>query len=379
MRDILLGKEPKDFDIATNARPEQICALFHRCRLIGRRFRLAHIYFGREAIEVVTFRGADSGTQQEHVTESGRILSDNVFGNIEEDALRRDFTVNALYYNIEDFSIVDYTDGMTDLRAGVLRLIGDPETRYREDPVRMLRAVRLATKLDFIIDKASAEAIETLGDLLQDISASRLFEEVRKLFLSGAAAATCQALREYGLFQYLFPETCKAIAHSNASSDWLLIEKAMYNTDERIREDKPVTPAFLLAVLLWPAVKELVTQRRFSRVPPAQALDQAGAVVAGEQSQVISIPKRFSHPMREIWRMQPRFDQTGKKSAERLMHHPRFRAAYDFLLLRSEVGEVDPELVQWWTAAQLGNEELQRKRAASARRRRGRKRHRGTH
>lgn len=353
MRDLLLGREPKDFDVATDATPEQVKEVFRNCRLIGRRFRLAHVHFGREIIEVATFRSMQDATEPgDRETENGMLVRDNIYGTIEEDALRRDFTVNALYYNIEDFSVVDYTGGLEDLRAGVLRLLGDPETRYREDPVRMLRAVRFAAKLGFIINPACEQPLIELGSLLQGVPPARLFEEVLKLFMAGVALHSFEKLRHYGLFGELFPETEEALAHEDHEFPITFVVRGMQNTDTRIREGKPVTPAFLFAVLLWEPVRLLAERLQAAGEAPLPAMQQAGSDVLMTQLERVSIPKRFSIPMREIWSLQHRFEQRAGKRPHRLLTHPRFRAAYDFLLLRAEAGEVDQELADWWTGFQ---------------------------
>ena len=250
VRDLSLGREPKDFDVATDATPDEVKALFRNCRLIGRRFRLAHVHWGPEIIEVATFRAmtpdADSG-DKDHVVEDGLVLRDNVYGTIEEDALRRDFTINALYYNIADFSVVDYAGGMADLQAGRLRLIGDPAVRYREDPVRMLRAVRFAAKLGFTIDSATAAPIPRMADLLDDIPPARLFDEVLKLFMAGQGVETFEALRHHGLFRYLFPASDTALDDDDHGQLITFVARALESTDARVNNDRPVTPAFLFA------------------------------------------------------------------------------------------------------------------------------------
>ncbi|RMF13648.1 MAG: polynucleotide adenylyltransferase PcnB [Gammaproteobacteria bacterium] len=358
VRDILLGQPPKDFDVATSATPEQVKALFSNCRLIGRRFRLAHVHFGREIIEVATFRAQlkpeEAARGKAEVSEDGQITRDNVWGTKEEDALRRDFTINALYYNVEDFSIHDHAGGMEDIAARRLRLIGDPETRYREDPVRMLRAIRFAAKLDFSIDPATARPIRDMAPLLENIPAARLFEEVLKLFMSGHGVRSFDLLREYGLFKPLFPQT-DALLESGDAYSLRLIRAALANTDERIRADKPVTPAFLYAAMLWPVVQQ--GQARFMgqhSLPPMQALQEAAADAIGRQVRSTALPKRFSLPMKEIWEMQLRLTRKQRKRAEALVTHPRFRAAYDFLLLRELAGEDLGGLGAWWTAFQEG-------------------------
>ncbi len=358
VRDLLLGREPKDFDVATDARPEEVKRLFRNCRLIGRRFRLAHVHFGPEIIEVATFRGQVGDDVEEDLllqADDGRLLRDNVYGSIEEDALRRDFTVNALYYNIEDFSVVDYVGGMQDLHAGTLRMIGDPAQRYREDPVRMLRAVRFAAKLGFRIHADSETPLWDLGGLLGDVSASRLFDEVLKLFLGGCAVQSFELMRHYRLFGRLFPQTEAALAVEDQGFPLTLVARALANTDARIAEAKPVTPAFLFAALLWEPVRrraEQLTDEAPGEWTWLQALQSAGSRTVGEQAAHTAIPKRFSMPMREIWMLQARLRHTTGKRPLRLLQHPRFRAAYDFLVLRAESGEADPELARWWTALQ---------------------------
>ena len=398
VRDLLLGREPKDFDVATDARPEEVRALFRNCRLIGRRFRLAHVRFGPEIVEVATFRAiprlaADAAAEDEGegagpegeivIDEDGRIVRDNVYGTIEEDAWRRDFTVNALYYNIADFSVVDYVGGVEDLRAGLIRLIGEPEQRYREDPVRMLRAVRFAAKLGFRIEPATAEPIRRLSHLLEDIPPARLYEEVLKLFLGGAAVTTYELLRHYGLFGRLFPLTEEALAEEEGGFPHVFVVRALENTDARVAAGKPVTPAFLFAVLLWEAVRRrarsLADERGLGEV---EALHKAASEVMAEQARRVSLPKRFRPQMREIWTLQPRFEQRRGRRPLRLLTHPRFRAAYDFMLLRAEAGEVEAETAEWWrrfeAASEAEREELLAAGGGGARRpRRRRRRRRG--
>jgi len=352
VRDLLLGREPKDFDVATDAHPEQVQRLFRNCRLIGRRFRLAHVIFGREVIEVATFRAMQDASGEadgHHVDGEGRIVRDNVYGTIEDDALRRDFTVNALYYNVADFSIIDYTGGMHDLEAGLLRLLGDPETRYREDPVRMLRAVRFATKLGFRLDPATEAPIRQLAPLLGDIPPARLFDEMLKLFLGGSALANFEMLRHYHLFEQLFPQTEQSLGHELNDFPLMLVSRGMANTDARIAENKPVTPAFLFAVLLWHPVLERAARLQAEGQHPAMAMQHAGSQVIEEQARVLATPRRYALPMREIWMLQIRLEQQGGRRARRVLEHPRFRAAYDFLLLRGEAGEVSREVCDWWT------------------------------
>jgi len=354
VRDLLLGHEPKDFDIATNATPEEVREVFRNCRLIGRRFRLAHVFFGREIVEVATFRGsnAEAGSDA-RVTEQGMILRDNVYGSITEDALRRDFTVNALYYNIADFSLVDYAGGLADIEQGRLRLIGDdPVARYREDPVRMLRAVRFACKLGFIIDPDCAAPIRELAGLLGEISPARLFEETLKLFHSGYALHAFEKLRHFDLFAQLFPETDVCLAREEQAFPITFVSRGLDNTDRRILEGKPVAPAFLFAVLLWEPVRLRYQTLLAEGLPSADAMALASHEIASAQQRRVAIQKRFALPMREIWALQPRLERRQGKRPLMLLGHPRFRAAYDFLLLRAEAGEIDPELGQWWTRFQ---------------------------
>ncbi len=356
VRDLLLGREPKDFDVSTDAEPEEVKALFRNCRLVGRRFRLAHIIFGRDVVEVATFRGQGSDNIEGELErdENGRLLRDNVYGTREEDAWRRDFTINSLYYNIRDFTVVDYTGGLADLEAGILRIIGDPWQRYREDPVRMLRAVRFAAKIGFRLEEKTEEALLELGHLLRDIPPARLFDEVLKLFLGGCAVQTFELLRHYDLFQHLFPQTEAALRREEENFPLTLLVRALENTDERIAEDKPVTPAFLYAALLWEPLRqrqrELMEQDE--TLPEAQAFAEAARQVVERQLQSTSLPRRFSTPMQEIWFMQLRLQRRSGKRAYRLLEHPRFRAAYDFLLLRAQAGEGDEELAEWWTEFQ---------------------------
>jgi len=360
VRDLLLGRRPKDFDIATNAHPEQVRELFKNCRLIGRRFRLAHVHFGPEIIEVATFRSSDEAQAEaegDRVMEDGRILRDNVYGSsVEEDVWRRDFTANALYYNIEDFSIVDYVGGVADIQARQLRLIGDPYARYREDPVRLLRAIRFAQKLGLAIHPDTERPITELGHLLEQIPSARLFEEVLKLFLGAHALPTYEALRHYRLFGHLFPDVETALAEGGDGTASRLVALALANTDRRIAADKPVTPAFLFAALLWPPLVQREQYHRGHGHPPLMAMQLAQEDVVSRQAARVAIPRRFTQVTREIWSLQWRLEQRAPKSALRMLGHPRFRAAYDFLLLRAEAGEALSDSCQWWTRFQAENE-----------------------
>ncbi|MBE0365235.1 poly(A) polymerase [Pseudoalteromonas ulvae UL12] len=358
IRDVLLGVEPKDFDVVTNATPEQVKRLFRNCRLIGRRFRLAHIVFGREIIEVATMRGHHEGNESKNpISQSsteGQLLRDNVYGTIDEDAERRDFSINALYYSINDFSIHDYANGMDAIKNRRIELIGHPETRYREDPVRMLRAIRFATKLDMQIAPETEAPIYELADLLANIPAARLFEEVLKLFLNGKAEANFLALRQYGLFKELFPALDLIFEQSTTGEELKFIRQMFINTDLRINADKKVTPAFVFAALLWyPLVQRAEQLMQENRLDEYEAYTQAGNEVVAINSQQIAVPKRFTLGAREIWQIQLRLPKRGGQRAYRLAQQPRFRAAYDFLLLRAQVTpEPLQELATWWTEYQ---------------------------
>ena len=382
VRDLLLETRPKDFDVATSATPEEVRALFRNSRLIGRRFRLVHVRFGREVVEVATFRAGHSADEvSERTTADGRLLSDNVYGTLEEDAMRRDFTVNSLYYDARNFSVLDFAGGLEDLESGQLRLIGDPETRYREDPVRMLRAIRFAAKLDFELSPETGEPIEHLSHLLDDIPAARLFDEVLKLLMSGHGMASLERLRAHDLFRYLFPATDACLAEAPDGVAVRLLSQAMINTDARLAIDKPVTPGFLFAALLWPPVQ--VEQQRMLEVDdgePHTLHERAAGSVIASQIQCVSIPRRFSQMARDIWAMQARLERRRRKDAIALIGHPRFRAAYDFLVLRAEAGEPVSELAEWWTEFQTfdpeGREIALKSLPGGGRRRRGPRRRR---
>jgi poly(A) polymerase len=362
VRDALLELHPKDFDIATDAHPEEVRALFGNCRLIGRRFRLAHIRFGREIIEVATFRAATDGSEKhgdvEHDRE-GRILRDNVYGTIDEDVWRRDFTCNALYYNIADFSIWDYVGGVADVERRHLVLIGEPDKRLREDPVRMLRAIRFAGKLGFTIDKSVAKSIRKNRELLSNVPPARLFDEFLKMFQAGHAVKTFELLRDFDLFGLLFPETDAALEQDDGFLAF--VRAGLANTDDRVSKDKSVTPMFLLGVFFWAPVQARAEQLRAKeKMSVPQSLALAAYDISGQQQSRISIPRRFTSPMREMLAMQPRFDARRGKRACNLLEHRRFRAAYDFLMLRAQCGEVDDDLATFWTDVQAQNADERR-------------------
>ncbi|WP_051414063.1 polynucleotide adenylyltransferase PcnB [Pseudoxanthomonas suwonensis] len=359
VRDLLLGLHPKDFDVATDATPEQVKQLFRNCRLIGRRFRLAHVVYGREIIEVATFRANSDDGSGDREVEDGRLVRDNVYGTIEEDAVRRDFTCNALYYAIEDFSVRDYVGGYEDVQARVMRLIGDPETRYREDPVRMLRAVRLAAKLGFSIEPATAAPIPLLAPLLGEAAPARLFEEMLKLFLSGHAVASFEGLERHGLLAALMPETAAALRSNRSGALRRMLLQGLANTDARVAADEPVSPAFLFALLLWPAYCRALAGLQAQGMHAEEAQRRAADRVTLHQVQTIALPKRFSLPMQEIWLLQSRFSGRQRKRVFRLLAHPRFRAAYDFLVLRQAAADSHAADVEFWrTAQQVSGDEL---------------------
>ena len=354
VRDLMLGLHPKDFDVVTDATPEQIKGLFKNCRLIGRRFRLAHIVFGREIIEVATFRGhhETTGDKQELAKQDkdGLLLRDNVFGSIEEDAQRRDFTFNAMYYNVADYTIRDFANGEAAIEKREVELIGDPEVRYREDPVRMLRAVRFAAKLSMTISPGTAEPITKLAHLLNNIPPARLFEETLKLFLSGKGLATFELMLDYQLVPPLFPQLT-ALLNDKNSKEYQFIRQVLINTDNRINSGQRVTPAFLYAALLWYPLEEHAAKLMAeSGLTPHDAFNIAINDVIHRQTQRIMIPKRFSTVIRDIWILQQRLPRRFGRRAYQLLNHPKFRAGYDFLLIRGQIeGGSLHELADWWT------------------------------
>ncbi|MDF1827130.1 MAG: polynucleotide adenylyltransferase PcnB [Legionellaceae bacterium] len=378
VRDLLLRKSPKDFDITTNATPPQIRRLFRNARIIGRRFKLAHILFHRDIIEVATFRGQENNQENNDVNqrtnEQGMLVRDNVYGTLEQDAWRRDFTINSLYYDIRDSSIIDYTGGFQDIERKQVRMIGDPTTRYQEDPVRMLRAVRFAAKLNFSIEQETAAAIPTSKHLLAPVAGSRLFEEVAKIYQCGAAEAVQKLLVHHELFGQLFPQT-DALLNSKHPVNSLLV-LALKNTDRRIQEDKPVIPAFLFAVLLWfpfithktqleqqakTAASTTNVDEEHEELEPLVALEKSMNHVLREQCKITTIPKRHTQIIREIWLFQYRLQKRTGKRPQQLLEHPRFRAAYDFLALRALAGDESMELADWWTQFQDADFNIQNK------------------
>jgi len=343
VRDLLLGQTPKDFDIATDATPEQVKPLFRRAYIIGRRFRLVHVHVGAEVLEVSTFRAAQNTA--ESTDEHGRLLSDNVYGTQQEDAARRDFTINALYFDPSSEEIWDYVGGVKDIRARRLKLIGAPVTRFREDPVRMLRAVRLAAKGGLAIDPKTAAPIPKLAGLIQNVPPARLFDEMQKLLLSGHAVETLSSLRAHGLSHGLLPLLDMILEQPLGTK---FIEVALAGTDARVRDGKSVSPAFLFATLLWHEVLQQWNAAKSRGEKPLPALFDAMDRVLGAQAERISIPRRLEATIKEIWTLQPRFEQRAGARPYRLLEHERFRAAYDFLELRAASGEVPQALADWW-------------------------------
>lgn len=383
IRDLILGKVPKDFDITTNATPDQIQKIFRNCRLVGRRFRLAHILFGKEIIEVATFRGAHNpdeiniadNSRSANISrrsQSGMLLRDNVYGTIEQDAERRDFTLNAFYYSVDDFTIRDYCNGLQDLHNGVIRLIGDPKTRYREDPVRMLRAIRFAAKLNMVIEPQTAAPIRDLAPLLKNIPAARLFDESVKLLQTGYGFATYQLLREYQLFGQLFPLlnplVNQQLTHTSKNGDFVrhpshkieqshlekMVELVLENTDTRIASGKRINYAFLFAAFFWYPIRELAQHNAMEGgLPFNDAFSMAIGDILTEQCRVMTIPRRLTTVMSDIWRLQLRMSKRSAKRVFAILEHPKYRAAYDLLEMRAtiEKGEL-VGLAKWWNEFQ---------------------------
>ncbi|NMM27178.1 MAG: polynucleotide adenylyltransferase PcnB [Glaciimonas sp.] len=353
VRDLLLGVKPKDFDIATNATPEQVKRLFRRAFIIGKRFQIVHVMFGQDLLEVTTFRGPASGESPKD--EHGRVLRDNTFGQHHEDAVRRDFTINAMYYDPATQTVLDFHGGMADIRKKILRIIGIPEARFREDPVRMLRAVRFAARLQFTIDPATAAPIAVMAPLINNVPSARVFDEMLKLLLSGQALACLKRLRSEGLHHGLLPLLDVVLEQPMGEK---FITLALAATDERVKLGKPVSPGFLFASLLWHQVLEKWTAYQAAGENPIPALHLAADDVLDTQSDKLAIQRKIGSDMRDIWAMQPRFERRIGKSPYKLLEHPRLRASYDFLLLRCASGEIDAEIGAWWTSfmAADGNE-----------------------
>ena len=345
VRDLLLGVKPKDFDIATNATPEQVKRLFRRAFIIGRRFQIVHVMFGQDLLEVTTFRGSsmDGAPKDEH----GRVLRDNVFGLQHEDAIRRDFTINAMYYDPAQQTVLDYHGGIGDIRSRTLRIIGVPEARYREDPVRLLRVVRFAAKLGFSIDPATAAPIAVMAPLINNVPAARVFDEMLKLLMSGQALACLQQLRKQGLHHGLLPLLDVVLEQPLGEK---FVRLALDATDLRVRQGKPVSPGFLFAALLWHQVLEKWTAYQAAGEASIPALHLAADDVLNAQTDQLALQRKIASDMRDIWAMQPRLERRTGKAPYKLLEHLRLRAGYDFLLLRCESGEIDAEVGEWWTA-----------------------------
>lgn len=355
LRDLLSGLKPKDYDVATSATPEQVVRVFPRARIIGRRFRIVHVRQGRELIEVTTFRAHHTQGKARHGQQSdtGILVRDNVFGSLEDDAIRRDFTCNSFYYDPCSEKLFDMCDGFTDLKKGVLRTIGDPYERFKEDPVRMLRAVRFESKLNMELDEDSQDALDINRHMMSEVSPARLFDEVIKVLMTETADTAYNLLVETQLFGELFPASAEAI---EADPDLArLIELAMDNTVDRIQQEKGVAPFFLYAALLWPPTKLAYDEFCRSGMPPYEAMESAGRMTLDRQTARIMIPKRFSLPIMDVWKLQTILPRTSPKRASKTAEHQRFRAAYDFLLLREESGEPTDDLGKWWTEYQVTN------------------------
>ncbi|MEX2132479.1 MAG: polynucleotide adenylyltransferase PcnB [Pseudohongiellaceae bacterium] len=368
VRDLLIGNQPKDFDIATDATPEDLRRLFRNARIIGKRFKIVHIRMGREIIEVTTFRahhtvqnefaGRDDSKRFRDLdsahSSGGMLLRDNVFGDIYDDAVRRDFTVNALYYTVKGFRVLDFSSGIEDIRKKLIRIIGDPVTRYKEDPVRMLRAIRFAARLDFSIEPATAKPINDLAYLLESVSPARLFDEVLKLLSAGYGEKTLHVLQQFQLGDYLFPATMKCLRQGDTVENRLL-SLALRNTDTRLADGKSVTPAFLFAALLWPVLRTRLQDRFGNEVYSLQDFLHSANDVIEDQLVYTAVPRRFTTMAREIWELQVRLVRRTPRSVSGAFAHPRFRAGYDFLLLREDAGENLDDLGQWWTDFQFAD------------------------
>ncbi|MEN9793988.1 MAG: tRNA nucleotidyltransferase/poly(A) polymerase protein [Pseudomonadota bacterium] len=350
VRDLMLGMRPKDFDVATNATPDDVQRLFRRARIIGRRFQIVHVMFGPETIEVSTFRAL--APKHQETDAHGRVLRDNTFGEHHEDAARRDFTINALYYDPLSDTVLDYHDGVQDLQRKVIRMIGDPAQRYREDPVRMLRVVRFEAKLRFKVDPHTLAPVKELAELIENVPEARLFDEMVKLLQSGQALRGLQGLREQGLHHGCLPLVDLVLSPEGSKEEQALalrfVEQALAATDARVAEGKPISIGFLFACLLWNPVYRRWQAIQAGGERPIPALHAAIDDVIDRQLDDLAIPRRYVSDLREIWLMQPRFEKRGGGAAFRLFEHIRFRAGFDFLLLRAACGELEPALADWW-------------------------------
>lgn len=356
VRDMLLGRTPKDFDVVSDARPEQICKLFSNCRLVGRRFLLAHIYYGHEKIEVATFRAASDKTN--YTDENGKVLEDNNYGTIEEDVIRRDFTINSLYFDIKNQQIYDYLGAIDDINNRQLNMIGDPEIRFNEDPVRMLRAIRFASKLDLQISEQLNKAIIQSKELLSKVQPSRLFDECQKLLIGGYGKKCVELLTKYDLFAWLFPDSARALNYNNtdfANYANKLLYLALENSDYRINSRKSVSTTFLLAAILWPVFQLQYRGMLAENSNWQSAISQASEIVFLAANQRVAIPARLREVIQEIWLLQARLQTavSNQKKIRSVLAAPRFRSAYDFLALRAKAGENVEKLALKWEEIQL--------------------------
>ena len=352
VRDLLISVTPKDFDVATDATPNKIKRIFKNCRLIGRRFRLAHIRYGREIIEVSTFRSASMPSNKNVMMDhTGRIIRDNEFGSVEEDAIRRDFRCNALYYDPAKKKIWDFTDGLDDIQQKKLVVIGLPDNRIQEDPVRMIRALRFSAKLNFSLDKNLKKSIERNSDLLCNVPSARIFEEFKKLFLHGNAEKVFLLMQEYNIFNKIFFDTHKEIKQDKIFNNFIIY--ALQDSDRRVLLGQPVSPMFLLGVFFWASIKrESLKIKKRKKCSDARSIVLAAITVIDAHKRKISIPKRFSSLMIDMLSMQPRLEIATKKNAKYLISQRAFRAAYDFMLIRTKVNEFDEEIASFWISTQ---------------------------
>ncbi len=355
VRDLLAGLQPKDFDIVTDALPEQVKKLFRRSRIIGRRFKLVHVYFPQEMIEVSTFRASMTDEQKEIHRQAKKVLADNTYGSEEEDAWRRDFTVNALYYSAKDFSIIDYTGGFADVNQKIIRMIGDPDQRFHEDPIRLLRAIRLSSKLNFKIEKKMRSLIINRVELLNHVPESRLFDELLKMFFQGHALSSYQSLRKNGVFKQIFTKSHAALVELADDKMFQLIEHAMESIDGRFKENQSLSPGFLFAVFFWPRVVLYLRDNKVKKAKLFFNLHHAVLDVLQSQEQLVRVPKRFSAMMRHMWLLQFHMESLRPSRVFRIVEHRYFRAALDFLLMRAEVGAVDKEKADWWLKLSKAN------------------------
>ncbi len=373
VRDLLLGFKPKDFDIVTDATPDQIRALFKNSRIIGRRFRLVHVHYGRDIVEVATFRAAPPAQNAaqnldsfDHMAIDGQIIRDNIYGTIDEDVWRRDFTINALYYDAIAGDIIDYCDGFLHIKNHTIKILGHPETRYREDPVRMLRALRFAAKLSFTIEPATLTPINNndYQELLSNIPPARLFEEYMKLFLTGHSEQSFLILNKYKILQKLFPFTAIKKIQDHYPQHLLFVHRVLQSTDQRLQNDLPVNPAFLLAAFLWHPLQLLYLESQNTSSNQNHGREHIWRLhthkILKEQNVRLAIPKRFTQVMEEIWYLQRLLNKTRKKAVLKAAFHPKFRAGFDFLVLRSELEQTNSKQLQWWKDYEAADSQMRK-------------------